>query len=67
MIDRKLFSVLACPKCKGNVKEQGMFITCRKCGLAYPGLEGRIPDMVIDDAWKLEKAKKAGFRHELGL
>ena len=57
--------LLACPRCKGKLKEQGMFSTCAKCSLAYPVLEGKIPDMLPDDAWPLDKAKKAGFRHKL--
>ncbi len=43
-----------------------MFILCRKCKLAYPVLED-VPDMLIKDAWPLEKAGKQGFRHELRL
>ena len=65
-MDRKLLDVLACPKCKGKVKERGMFLLCGKCGLAYPLLDG-VPDMLPEDAWKLEKARKAGFRHRLRL
>ncbi|MBI4019741.1 MAG: Trm112 family protein [Candidatus Aenigmarchaeota archaeon] len=64
MIDKKLLSVLACPKCKGDVQEKGMFILCGKCRLAYPVL-GTVPDMLIEDAWELGKAGKAGFRHAL--
>jgi uncharacterized protein YbaR (Trm112 family) len=41
-----------------------MFIICRKCELAYP-LLGEVPDMLVNDAWKLEKAKKNGFKHKL--
>lgn len=65
-MDKELLKVLACPKCRGAVKEQGMFLACGKCGLAFPVLEG-VPDMLIGDAWKLEKARKAGFRHGLKL
>jgi len=63
-LKKELLDVLACPKCKGDIKVQGMFITCGKCKLAYPILDGDVPDMLIDDAWKLEKAKKAGFKHK---
>ncbi|MBI4176542.1 MAG: Trm112 family protein [Candidatus Aenigmarchaeota archaeon] len=66
MIDRKLMSILACPKCKGDVKEKGMFLMCSKCRLAYPCLGG-VPDMLIEDAWPVEKAEKAGFRHNIKL
>lgn len=66
MIDKKLLEILACPKCKGNVEKKGMFIICKKCKLAYPILDD-IPDMLIDDAWKLEKAEKSSFKHNLKL
>ena len=66
-VPKELMSVLACPKCRGEVEEKGMFISCRRCGLAYPVLENVIPDMLIEDAWPLPKARKAGFRHKLTL
>lgn len=58
---------MACPKCKGAIKEEGMFITCAKCRLAYPVLDNDIPDMLIEDAWRLQKAEKAKFRHKLKI
>ena len=58
--------IMACPKCKGDIGISRMFLTCRKCGLAYPILEG-VPDMLIEEAWPLGKARKAGFRHPLRL
>ncbi len=64
---KDLLEIMACPKCKGDVKEECMFITCTKCGLAYPVLDGSIPDMLIEDAWPLEKAKKAGFKHDIKI
>ena len=67
MIDKELLSILACPRCKGNIRLRKMFFTCSRCRLAYPVLRGDIPDMLIEDAWKLDKAKKAGFRHDLKL
>ncbi len=66
-VKKDLMDILACPKCKGKVKEQGMFITCAKCKLAYPILDSDVPDMLIDDAWELDKAEKAGFKHGLKL
>ena len=62
MINKKLLEILACPKCKGNIEKKEMFIICKKCKLAFPILDD-VPDMLIDDAWKLEKAEKAGFKH----
>jgi len=66
-VPKELLKILACPKCKGDVQESGMFIVCRKCSLAYPVLDRKVPDMLIEDAWPLEKASKAGFRHKLTL
>ena len=66
-VAKNLMEILACPKCKGDIKEKGMFILCNKCKLAYPVLNGDVPDMLIEDAWKLKKAEKAKFRHKLKL
>ena len=66
-VDKKLMEILACPKCKEDVKEENMFITCRKCKLAYPILDEDIPDMLIEDAWPLEKAKKAKYKHDIKI
>lgn len=66
MINKKLLEILACPKCKGNIEKKEMFIICKKCKLAFPILDD-VPDMLIDDAWKLEKAEKVGFKHNLKL
>lgn len=66
-VPKDLMEILACPKCKGDVKEEGMFIVCKKCNLAYPVLDGDVPDMLIEDTWKLEKAKKNKFKHKLKL
>lgn len=66
-VKKELLKIMACPKCKGDIEEQGMFLACGKCSLAYPVLDGSVPDMLIEDAWKMEKAKKAGFRHKLTL
>jgi uncharacterized protein YbaR (Trm112 family) len=66
-VPKDLLDILACPKCKGEVLERGAFILCRECKLAYPVLDRTVPDMLIDDAWQLEKAKKHGFKHSLTL
>ena len=64
-VKKELLEVLACPVCKGDVVEKEMFLVCEKCKKAYPVLGGRVPDMLIDDAWPLGKAEKAGFKHKL--
>jgi uncharacterized protein YbaR (Trm112 family) len=66
-VPKDLLKILACPKCKSDVEEKGMFIVCNTCKLAYPVLDEDVPDMLIEDAWKLEEAKKAKFRHNLKL
>ena len=66
-VPKELMSILACPKCKGNVKESSMFIVCDECKLAYPVLDEDVPDMLIEDAWELEKAKRVKFKHSLKL
>lgn len=65
-MDKSLLDVLACPKCKGVISLKNMFILCKKCRLAYPILEG-VPDMLVEEAWPLKKAEKAGFKHEQKL
>lgn len=66
-MDPKLLEIMACPKCKSDIEKKNMFIICKKCKLAFPVLENRIPDMLIEDAWKLDKAEKAKFKHNLKL
>ena len=65
-INKELLEIMACPKCKDEIKQENLFLTCSKCKLAYPVLED-VPDMLIEDAWPLEKAKKGGFKHSLKL
>lgn len=63
---KELLKILACPKCKGDLKLKKMFLVCEKCKLAYPIIE-EVPDMLVEDSWSLEKAKKANFEHKLRL
>jgi len=53
MIDEKLLEILACPKCKSDVKLKDDKIICKNpdCGLKYPIKEG-IPVMLIEEAEK---------------
>lgn len=50
-ISKDLLDILACPKCKTPVVEEGNTIRCtnRNCGLIYPIREG-IPVMLIEEA-----------------
>lgn len=50
-LSKDLLGILACPKCKESVKEEGDWIICQNpsCGLRYPVRNG-IPVMLIDEA-----------------
>jgi uncharacterized protein YbaR (Trm112 family) len=64
--DKKLTAVLACPKCRGPVRQSGMFFVCGRCGLAYPVLQS-VPDMLLEDAWKLDNARRNKFTHDIEI
>jgi len=66
-LPKDLMQILACPRCKGSIEEENMFIVCEKCKLAYPILNASVPDMLVEDVWKLDKAKKVKFKHNLKL
>jgi len=53
MIDEKLLEILACPKCKGDIRLEGDRLICDACKLAYP-IKDDIPVMLIDEAEKLK-------------
>ena len=65
-MDKDLLSMLACPKCNGVVNKNVDFLVCKKCKLAFPVIEN-IPDMIAEDTWSIEKAKRTGFKHKLKL
>lgn len=67
MMDKRLLDVMACPKCKGEIREKGMFLLCRKCSLAFPVLNESVPNMIIEESWPIKKAEKKKFKHELEL
>ncbi|MDB2384713.1 Trm112 family protein [Endozoicomonas sp.] len=50
-MDKKLFEILACPLCKGDVKydKAHVELVCRPCGLAYP-VRDEIPMMLEGEA-----------------
>lgn len=54
MLSKELLDILACPKCKGDLKyeQKNNRLICGKCRLRYKVLEGDIPDMLIEDAEK---------------
>ena len=49
MIDKELLKILACPVCKGNVKEINDKIVCLECKRQYPIRDG-IPIMLENEA-----------------
>ncbi len=53
-IDKELLAILACPKCKGDIKltDKGDGLICQACKLMYP-IKDDIPVMLIDEAVKL--------------
>ena len=53
-IDKELLAILACPKCKGDIKltDKGDGLVCQACKLMYP-IQDDIPVMLIDEAVKL--------------
>lgn len=55
MISQELLDILACPKCKGEVKltETKDGLVCESCKLLYEIRED-IPIMLIDEAKKLD-------------
>jgi uncharacterized protein YbaR (Trm112 family) len=52
-LNKKLLDILACPKCKGDLKykdaKEDESLTCLKCRLKYK-VEDGIPIMLIDEA-----------------
>jgi uncharacterized protein YbaR (Trm112 family) len=55
-IDKKLLEILACPKCKGDIKltNDGNGIICENCKLIYP-IRDDIPVMLIDEADRIKE------------
>jgi uncharacterized protein YbaR (Trm112 family) len=56
---REVLEILACPKCKGEIKlleksiiHEEVGFMCEKCRLLYPIRDG-IPVMLIDEAMKV--------------
>lgn len=53
-IDKELLGILACPKCKGDIRlsEEKQGLICDACKLLYP-IKDDIPIMLMDEAVKL--------------
>ena len=54
-ISKDLLEILACPKCKGEIRlnEAGDGLICDRCRLLYE-IRDEIPVMLIDEAKKLD-------------
>jgi uncharacterized protein YbaR (Trm112 family) len=54
-ISKELLEILACPKCKGDIRlnEAGDGLICEKCRLVYE-IKDDIPIMLIDEAKPLK-------------
>jgi uncharacterized protein YbaR (Trm112 family) len=50
-ISKELLDILACPKCKGDVRlsDQQDGLICAQCKLLYP-IKDDIPVMLVDEA-----------------
>ncbi len=56
MLPEELLSILACPKCKGDLeyREKEQKLICHKCKLAYPIVDD-IPVMLVDEAEEIDE------------
>ncbi len=54
-IDKAIVDIIACPKCKGDLRLQDdqSGLICENCRLLYE-IKEDIPNMLIDEAVKLE-------------
>jgi len=57
-VSEELLRILACPKCKGDVRTtpSGEGLACGACRLVYP-IRDDIPVMLVDEALPLEREK----------
>ncbi|MCA1927492.1 MAG: Trm112 family protein [Calditerrivibrio sp.] len=58
-IKKELLNILACPKCKGDIRlsKDENFLVCDNCKLLYEIRED-IPIMLIDEAKKVESTEE---------
>ncbi len=56
-VDSELLQILACPKCKGEIRltDRQDGLACSACRLVYP-IRNDIPIMLIDEATALGEA-----------
>lgn len=51
MIDKELLEILACPACRGDLREDKERLVCQSCGLKYP-IDDGIPILLVNEAEK---------------
>lgn len=53
-ISKELLEILACPKCKGDIRfdKKADKLICDKCRFRFKIINGDIPNMLIEDAEK---------------
>jgi uncharacterized protein YbaR (Trm112 family) len=56
MIKTELIEILACPACRGSVREENEKILCISCGRKYPVRNG-IPVMLVSEAELAKQSK----------
>jgi uncharacterized protein YbaR (Trm112 family) len=56
VIDEELLKILACPACRGDVKQEGSKVVCLQCRRSYPVKNG-IPIMLADEAEQEENGR----------
>lgn len=58
-MDKKLFEILACPQCKGELKhvKAAAELVCRPCGMAFP-IRDDIPVMLENEARTLTSEER---------
>ncbi len=49
MLDKELLRILACPSCRGDVREEAGEVVCSRCGRRYPIRDG-IAVMLVDES-----------------
>jgi len=47
--DPAVLSLLACPACRGKLRQEGAHLKCASCGRAYPIVDG-IPVLIAERA-----------------
>jgi uncharacterized protein YbaR (Trm112 family) len=60
MLDKDLLSILACPKCKGDLeyREKEQKLVCHSCRLAYPIVDD-IPVMLVEEAESIDETSSS--------